>query len=126
LAILTIFRPNLDYCVALEVVPPLKRKPKALKAEAVETTPIAAAVAMPRPISQSAPGTTSQSAQAERERAHHPPNLPLPIQPSPIQPLPIEPSIQRGVQVDGVLFGFLRWMVLRLTIFVPSSKTIRT
>jgi hypothetical protein len=40
LAILTVFRPNLDYCVALEVVRPTKRKGKPIKpAEVLELPP---------------------------------------------------------------------------------------
>jgi hypothetical protein len=42
LAILTIFRPNLDYLVALEVVRPWKRKSKVVKPETVANTNIAA------------------------------------------------------------------------------------
>jgi len=39
LAILTVFRPNLDYCVALEVVRPMKRKTKAIKTPEVLELP---------------------------------------------------------------------------------------
>jgi hypothetical protein len=110
LAILTIFRPNLDYCVALEVVRPLKRKPKAMKAETVEKATMAAAVATTGPA-QMHSESSSPSTQAKA---------------IPSQPRSMEKRIQRGVHVDGVLFGFLRWIVLRLTIFVPSAKTNRT
>lgn len=43
LAILTIFRPNLDYCVALEVVRPMRRKTKAVAAPEPESEPPLAA-----------------------------------------------------------------------------------
>lgn len=43
IALLTIFRPNLDYCIALEVVRPMSRKPKAVKPDKEDTTPLAAA-----------------------------------------------------------------------------------
>lgn len=119
LAILTIFRPNLDYCVALEVVRPLKRKPKAMKSETVEKTTIAAAVATPRTTElHLESGSTGMQARG------------ITTQPRPRsiegQPRSIEPSIQRGVHVEGAWFGFLRWIVLRLTIFVPSARTNRT
>jgi hypothetical protein len=42
LAILTIFRPNLDYCVALEVVRPMRKKPRSVPAQEPEP-PMAAA-----------------------------------------------------------------------------------
>jgi hypothetical protein len=43
LAILTIFRPNLDYCVALEVVRPMRRKAKTVAAPEPEPEPPLAA-----------------------------------------------------------------------------------
>ncbi len=43
LAILTIFRPNLDYCVALEVVRPMKRKTKSVATPEPEPEPPLAA-----------------------------------------------------------------------------------
>jgi hypothetical protein len=43
LGILTIFRPNLDYCVALEVVRPMKRKTKSVAAPEPEPEPPLAA-----------------------------------------------------------------------------------
>jgi hypothetical protein len=43
LAILTIFRPNLDYCVALEVVRPMKRKTSAVRSSDKDPPPLAAA-----------------------------------------------------------------------------------
>jgi hypothetical protein len=43
LAILTIFRPNLDYCVALEVVRPMKRKAKPATPPTQPEPPLAAA-----------------------------------------------------------------------------------
>jgi hypothetical protein len=42
-AILTIFRPNLDYCVALEVVVPWRRRPKTPEKEEPASQPLAAA-----------------------------------------------------------------------------------
>lgn len=42
-AILTIFRPNLDYCVALEVVRPLHKKPKSAVKQPPSEPPMAAA-----------------------------------------------------------------------------------
>ncbi|MCY3007634.1 MAG: hypothetical protein NTV29_16885 [Planctomycetota bacterium] len=42
-AILTIFRPNLDYCVALEVVVPWRRRPKTPQKEEPASQPLAAA-----------------------------------------------------------------------------------
>jgi hypothetical protein len=42
-AILTIFRPNLDYCVALEVVRPWRRKAKLPLKEERESPPMVAA-----------------------------------------------------------------------------------
>lgn len=43
IALLTIFRPNLDYCIALEVVRPMSKKPKAVKSDKEDQTPLAAA-----------------------------------------------------------------------------------
>jgi hypothetical protein len=42
-AILTVFRPNLDYCVALEVVRPWRRRAKGQTKEDVDSQPMAAA-----------------------------------------------------------------------------------
>jgi hypothetical protein len=42
-AILTVFRPNLDYCVALEVVRPWRRRAKGQNKEDVDSQPMAAA-----------------------------------------------------------------------------------
>ncbi len=44
LVMLTIFRPNLDYCIALEVVQPMRRKPKKTGGDAsIDPPPLAAA-----------------------------------------------------------------------------------